>query len=38
MKNEAWKELDEEVLTTVQFCLANEVLDECSSEKITSAL
>ena len=30
MKEETWQELDEKVLTAIQFCLSDEVLDEFS--------
>ena len=33
MKEETWQELDEKALTAIQICLADEVLDEFSSEK-----
>ena len=38
MKEETSQEVDEKVLTTIQFCLADEVLDEFYSEKTTSSL
>jgi len=38
MKEETWAELDEKALTTIQLCLADEVLDEFSSEKTAAAL
>ena len=38
MKDETWVELDEKALMAIQLCLADEVLDEFSSEKMTSAL
>ena len=38
MKDETWQELDEKASTTIQFCLADELLDEFSSEKTTFAL
>ena len=38
MKEETWQELDEKVLTSIQLCLADEVLDEFSMEKIASSL
>ena len=33
LKEETWQELDEKVLTAIQFCLADEVLHEFSTEK-----
>ena len=33
MKEETWQEWDEKALTTIQLCLADEVLDEFSMEK-----
>jgi len=36
MKEEAWQELDEKVLSAILLCLADEVLDEFSSEKTSS--
>ena len=33
MKEETWQELDEKALIAIQFCLADEVLDEFSTEK-----
>jgi len=38
MKEETWQELDEKVSTAIQLCLADEVLDESSTEKTTSSL
>jgi len=38
MKEEIWQELDEKVLTAIQLCLANEILDEFFMEKTTSSL
>jgi len=38
MKKETWQELDEKALTAIQFCLADEVLDEFSTEKTTFSL
>ena len=38
MKEETWQELDEKVLTAIQLYLADEVLDEFSTEKIASSL
>ena len=38
MKEEAWVEMDEKALTAIQLCLADEVLDEFSSDKTTAAL
>lgn len=35
MKIKAWQGLDVKALTAIQLCLANEVLDELSSEKVT---
>jgi len=36
MKEETYQELDEKVLTTIQLCLTDEVLDKFSMEKTTS--
>jgi len=38
MKEETWQELDEKILTAIQFYLADEVLDEFSTEKTMSSL
>ena len=38
MKEEIWQELDEKAMMAIQLCLADEVLDEFSTEKITSSL
>ena len=38
MKDDAWVEMDERALTAIQLCLADEVLDEFSSEKTAAAL
>jgi len=38
MKEETWQELDEKALTAIQFYLADEVLDEFSTQKTTSLL
>ena len=38
MKEETCQRLDEKVLTVIQLCLADEVLDECSMEKTISSL
>ena len=38
MKEETWQELDEKALTAIQLYLADEVLDEFSTEKIISSL
>jgi len=38
MKSEAWQEFDKKALTAIQLFLADEVLDEFSLEKTTSAL
>jgi len=38
MKEETWRELDEKTLTTIQFYLADEVLDEFSTKKTASSL
>ena len=38
MKEETWQELDEKILTAIQLCLADEMLDEFSMEKIASSL
>ena len=38
MKEETWQELDEKVLTAIQLCLADEVLDKFSTEKTSSSL
>ena len=38
MKEETWQELNEKTLTAIQLYLADEVLDEFSSKKITSSL
>ena len=36
MKEETWQELNEKALTAIQLCLADEVLDEFSTEKTSS--
>ena len=38
MKEETWQELDEKALTAIQLFLADEVLDEFSTEKTASSL
>ena len=38
IKKETWQDLDEKALTTIQFCLADEVLDDFSTKKIASSL
>jgi len=38
MKEETWQELNEKALTAIQLCLADEVLDEFSTEKTSSSL
>jgi len=38
MKKETWQELDKKALTAIQFYLADEVLDEFSTEKTSSSL
>jgi len=38
MKEETWQELNEKSLTAIQFCLADEVMDEFYSEKTTFSL
>ena len=38
MKEETWQELDEKALTAIQLCLADEMLDEFSTEKTVSLL
>jgi len=38
MKKETWQELDEKALMAIQLYLADEVLDEFSTEKIVSSL
>ena len=38
MKEETWQELNQKVLTAIQFCLADEMLDEFSIEKTASSL
>ena len=38
MKKETWQEFDEKTLTAIQFCLADKVLDEFSTEKIMFSL
>jgi len=38
MKKETWQELDEKAFMAIQFCLEDGVLDEFSSQKITSSL
>ena len=38
MKEETWQKLDEKALMAIQLCLADEVLDEFSTEKTTSSL
>jgi len=38
MKKETWQKLDEKVLTAIQFCLTDEVLNEFSSKKTASSL
>jgi len=38
MKEETWQELDEKALTAIQLWLADEVLDEFSTEKTASSL
>jgi len=37
MKDETWQELNEKALTTIQLCLADEMLDEFSSMKTASS-
>ena len=38
MKEKTWQELDEKAVAAIQLCLADEVLDEFSTEKISSSL
>ena len=38
MKKETWQELDEKALTAIQLFFEDEVLNEFSTEKITSSL
>ena len=38
MKKETYQELDEKAFTAIQVCLADEVLDEFSMEKIVFSL
>ena len=38
MKKETWQELDEKILTAIQFYLANKVLDEFSTKKTAFSL
>ena len=38
MKDETWQKLDEKVLTAIQLCLTDKVLDEFSIEKTLSSL
>ena len=38
MKKETWQELDEKGMKAIQFCSADEMLDEFSIEKTTSSL
>jgi len=38
IKEKTWQELDEKALMAIQLCFADKVLDEFSSEKITSSL